>query len=214
MSIKEFLKSNAFKSLAVLMIIVIVCGGIIAICNGLFYVSDEEITKRAVAKIFGKEPSHMVTLDLSGDPSAASSYGSADKAYFISDEDEDCLLIYSTGVKGYNGGTISLWVVVTVSGAEITDEGKYTGAVLTGISDVKYDNNTSQTLMSNFKASYYNQFTQYDEAVARGAYFTPTQISGSDDTVIQPQTGTSYSSIAIINAVNAALHYARQEADA
>ena len=44
MTAKEFFKSTAFKSLAVLIVIVLVAGALLAIFNDLLYVSDEEIS--------------------------------------------------------------------------------------------------------------------------------------------------------------------------
>ena len=46
MTVKEFFKSNAFKSLAVLICIVLVAGLLLAIFNDLLYISDEERRSR------------------------------------------------------------------------------------------------------------------------------------------------------------------------
>ena len=40
MTVKQFFKSNAFKSLAVLIAIVLVAGVLLALCNDIFFVSD------------------------------------------------------------------------------------------------------------------------------------------------------------------------------
>ena len=55
MTVKAFFKSNAFKSLAVLIAIVLVAGALLAICNDLLYISDEERLARSLSKIYGKE---------------------------------------------------------------------------------------------------------------------------------------------------------------
>ena len=53
MTVKEFFKSTAFKSLAVLLTIVILAGGLLAIFNDVLYVSEEEKFERSIAKIYG-----------------------------------------------------------------------------------------------------------------------------------------------------------------
>ena len=55
MTVKQFFRSNAFKSLAVLIAIVLVAGVLLAICNDIFFVSDEERFARSIAKIYGAE---------------------------------------------------------------------------------------------------------------------------------------------------------------
>ena len=53
MTVKEFFKSNAFKSLAVLIAIVLVAGALLAIFNDTLYISDEERLNRTLSKIDG-----------------------------------------------------------------------------------------------------------------------------------------------------------------
>ena len=48
-------KSLWFKCIVVLLVIAIISGGLLAILNSVFAVSDEERTKRAVKKIYGEE---------------------------------------------------------------------------------------------------------------------------------------------------------------
>lgn len=214
MTFKQFFKSNAFKSLAVLMIIVIICGGIIAICNSLFYVSADEATMRAVTKIFGSEPESMTELNISDAQKTASGKSIIDQAYYVTDKGETFLLVKSTGSGGYKGGTITLWVVITIAEVMLSDDKVLESANATGITGVKYESNTSQTLMSSFKNSYYAQFTKHNtDIVSARGYFTTQSVSGqtteiSDGATLSPQTGASFSSIAIVNAVNAALRYA------
>ena len=55
MTTKEFFKSNAFKSLAVLIAIVLVAGALLAVFNDLLYISEEERLNRTLSSIYGKE---------------------------------------------------------------------------------------------------------------------------------------------------------------
>ena len=55
MTVKQFFKSTAFKSLAVLIVIVLVAGALLAIFNDLLYISDEERLNRTLSSIYGKE---------------------------------------------------------------------------------------------------------------------------------------------------------------
>ena len=54
MTVRQFFKSNAFKSLAVLIAIVLVAGGLLAIFNDLLYISDEERLNRILSSIYGE----------------------------------------------------------------------------------------------------------------------------------------------------------------
>ena len=51
-SIKEFFKSTSFKCIAVLLVIVLVCGILLTICNSLFAISPEEELNRVLGKIY------------------------------------------------------------------------------------------------------------------------------------------------------------------
>ena len=55
MKIKDFLKSNTFKSIIVLMCIALVAGGLLAILSDVLYVSDKERTERAIQNIYGEK---------------------------------------------------------------------------------------------------------------------------------------------------------------
>ena len=112
--------------------------------------------------------------------------------------DDGNYLFQTTGTGGYSGGTVTLWTVVACTGTR--EEGNLT---LTGIEKVVYGSNSGQTLMANFSDSYYSYFSEHDELVAEGGYFTA--IKGSEDDLNQVSTGATMTSTAISNAVNAAL---------
>ena len=62
MTVKQFFKSAAFKSLTVLLAIVIVAGALLAIFNDLLKVTDEEKFKRSLQKIYGGNAEVKTTI--------------------------------------------------------------------------------------------------------------------------------------------------------
>lgn len=195
MTVKQFFKSNAFKSLTVLIAIVLVAGVLLAICNDIFFVSDEERFARSIAKIYGAEvETQEVALT---DEQKSYNNGRVEEAYLVLDDGN--YLLHTTGYGGYSGGsgTVTLWVVI---GCENSADGALT---LTGIEKVVYDTNDGQTLISNFTNSYYDYFTSQNEAIAAGGYFTA--IKGSSDALNNIVAGASQTSNAMVNAVNTAL---------
>ena len=195
MTVKEFFKSNAFKSLAVLIAIVLVAGVLLAICNDIFFVSDEERFARSIAKIYGAE---VETQEIElADAQKTYNNGQVEEAYLVLDDGN--YLLHTTGYGGYSGGsgTVTLWVVI---GCDASEDGS---PQLTGIEKVVYDSNDGQTLMSNFNTKYYEYFTSQNEAIASGGYFTA--IKGSSDPLNNIVAGASQTSNAMVNAVNTAL---------
>lgn len=195
MTVKEFFKSNAFKSLAVLIAIVLVAGVLLAICNDIFFVSDEERFARSIAKIYGAEVETQ-EIELT-DAQKTYNNGQVEEAYLVLDDGN--YLLHTTGYGGYSGGsgTVTLWVVI---GCDAFEDGS---PQLTGIEKVVYDSNDGQTLMSNFNTKYYEYFTSQNEAIASGGYFTA--IKGSSDPLNNIVAGASQTSNAMVNAVNTAL---------
>ena len=78
MTTKQFFKSNAFKSLIVLIAIVLVAGALLAIFNDLLQVTDEERLNRTLSKIYG-EPVSAETVEISKEDET-NVYGSASAA--------------------------------------------------------------------------------------------------------------------------------------
>ena len=193
MTVKAFFKSNAFKSLAVLIAIVLVAGALLAICNDLLYISDEERLARSLSKIYGKEvTAEEVALT---DEERSYTYGTVDAVYYIHDDGN--YLFQTTGEGGYSNGTVTVWTIVTCTGTR--EEGNL---ALTGIEKVVYDSNEGQSFISTLGDSFYAAFAEQDERVAEGGYFTTT--AGSDD-IYNIASGASESSNAACNAVNTAL---------
>ena len=111
MTAKQFFKSTAFKCIAVLLSILLVCGILLTICNSLFFVSEEERFARAVNKIYGKsvETEQVVITDDMTIKFSASEVTEAHKVI-----DDGNYLIKSTGKQGF-GGDVICWVVVRMS---------------------------------------------------------------------------------------------------
>ena len=193
MTVKAFFKSNAFKSLAVLIAIVLVAGALLAICNDLLYISDEERLARSLSKIYGKEVT-AEEVELT-DEERSYTYGTVDAVYYIHDDGN--YLFQTTGEGGYSNGTVTVWTIVTCTGTR--EEGNL---ALTGIEKVVYDSNEGQSYIGTLTDRFYAAFSEQDALVAEGGYFTTT--AGSDD-IYNIATGASGSSNAACNAVNTAL---------
>lgn len=193
MTVKAFFKSNAFKSLAVLIAIVLVAGALLAICNDLLYISDEERLARSLSKIYGKEVT-AEEVELT-DEERSYTYGTVDAVYYIHDDGN--YLFQTTGEGGYSNGTVTVWTIVTCTGTR--EEGNL---ALTGIEKVVYDSNEGQSYIGTLTDRFYAAFAEQDARVAEGGYFTTT--AGSDD-IYNIASGASGSSNAACNAVNTAL---------
>ncbi len=195
MTVKAFFKSNAFKSLAVLIAIVLVAGALLAICNDLLYISDEERLARSLSKIYGREVT-AEEVELT-DEERGYTYGTVNAVYYVHDDGN--YLFQTTGKGGYSNGngTVTVWTIVTCTGTR--EEGNL---ALTGIEKVVYDSNEGQSFISTLGDSFYAAFAEQDARVAEGGYFTTT--AGSDD-IYNIASGASESSNAACNAVNTAL---------
>ena len=187
MTVKQFFKSAAFKSLAVLLAIVIIAGGLLAIFNDLLFVSDEERFNRTIEKIYGGSATVEETLTIT-DENGTFDKGAVSAAYKMSDGN---YLIHSSGKGGY-GGDVYLWVVV------IAENGKFGG-----IEKVLLDTSDGETLLGNFRDSFYENFTKHNDELVEGKYFGT---SGSD-VINNVVTGTTLSSNAMCNAVNTAIDF-------
>ncbi len=187
MSVKQFFKSTAFKSLAVLLSIVIVAGGLLAICNDLFFISDEERFNRSLEKIYPNGATVEKELTLT-EENRLYADGKIELAYLMSDGN---YLVKSTGYGAYKNGTVTAWVVV-----EMKD------GALNGVGKVLYESTT----VGNFFAvsqDFYDGFDTNDEAVVEGKEFSVS----ADGGIPHPSSGATYSANAINNAVNTAVEF-------
>lgn len=197
MKAKEFFKSNAFKCVAVLMLITLIAGALLAIFNDLLYVSPAERRNRVFKKLYGGDVTEQQVL--LGDDSDGLSYGNGTvtQAYLMSD---GTYAIQAIGKGGYAGGSITVWVILTCTGSQENGNLK-----LTGIEKVVYESSEKQSYIGRFSDADYKQFTNYNEQVASGSLF------GEDINVVKTGPSAPLTFGALKNAVNAALGYFRAE---
>ena len=182
MTVKGFFKSNVFKCLATLLCVLLISGIFLTIMNGLLAVTPEEKFQRAISKIYGKPvaTTPIAVADYT-DPRRSSTI---EEAYKVEDGN---YLVKSTGMYGYESGTVTCWVVV-----------EYSGGAVTGIGKVVIDSNKNQRYIDRVNDKALNQF---------GELFTPEVLeTGYNEGMITNATvkGTK---TAICNAVNGALDF-------
>lgn len=180
MSAKQFFKGTAFKCIAVLVSILLVCGILLTICNSLFFVSAEEKLARAISKIYGEE----VTYEIQDvDKSVQITSAEVLEVYEITTYEGDYLLKV-TGTGGFQGGTVTCWIRVNASesGAKVKK--------------ITIDSNVGQSYIGNISGSHLDRLVAKQEDDG----FTSFDIGGIS-------TGASFSMGAIANATNAALTY-------
>jgi uncharacterized protein YegJ (DUF2314 family) len=188
MKVKEFFKSTAFKSLVVLLSIVIIAGALLAIFNDLLHVSDQEKFERIIKKIYGGNASVEKTLEIA-DEDKTYSYGEVNAAYLMSDGN---YLVQSTGTGAFGNGTVTVYVVV-----EMKD------SALAGIGKVVFD---STTVSKYYETSgdFFKKFDFSDDRVAAGEYF------GVSEGIVNPSAGATASARSINNAVNTAIDFIKK----
>lgn len=191
MTIQEFFKSKALKCILVLLIISLFSGGILSLANDLLSVSSEEKVARVISKLYS-DPSVEATALTLNENEQTNEYGTVNVVYSLSDGN---YIVNATGVNGYKSGTVTVWAVL------IQSEGK-----INAIQAVSVDSYEKQTLMSQLSAKF---LSAYAVDVNDGQLFFAN--AESDDSLIIENvvTGSTMSSRATDNAVNAALTYAR-----
>lgn len=178
---KSFFKSTAFKCLITLLSIILICCIFLTFCNALFYVSDAERLDRAVAKIYGKSVTTEEVILAEGEETQTNATIQA--AYVVVDDGN--YLVKSTGKGGFSGGSVTCWVVVTLSAGEVN-----------GIQKVVIDSNVGQSYIGKVTDAFLNSFTNEYKA----------EYTVSDGYV---SAGASYSSTAICNSVNGAIEFVK-----
>ncbi len=188
---KRFFKSDWFKCTAVLLGLLIIFSGTLAVLNDVLFVTAKERTDRAIKKIYGSVPDYSVELDFDvNQEKIENDYGCIYKIYQVGED----ILFKSTGINGYKGGTISLWIQV------IKAEGHYK------IEKIILDGYEKQTLMSKFSTSYFNGFIlDVTEAYEKSDFIFSPKIDASGRK--NPMSGATYSANAACNAVNCVLLY-------
>lgn len=188
MTVKQFLKSKTFAALIVLVCIALVAGGLLAILNDLLAISEEDRILAAIEGIYGQETSYT-EINLPDDLKE-NRYGSVQNVYLLEDGN---YLIKSTGINGYKNGTVTLWLVA-----------EYADGDFLGLGKIAVAENTKQTLMGDFKVSFFEIYASSN--VLNDNYFS---VESSSDTITNLKSGATKTSIAVNNAVNAALYMIR-----
>lgn len=186
MSAKEFFKSTAFKCIAVLLTILLVCGILLTVCNSLFYVSAEEKFDRAIKKIYGTTVA-TTEIDLDGH-TVNFETASVNEAYLV--EDDGNYLIKATGKQGF-GGDVTCWVVVKTN-----DD----GTAVTGVGNIAIDKAAGESYVSKIDKS---ELAHFSELEYESGFVYELGKDGKD----YIKTGASYTMRAISNAVNGAVEF-------
>lgn len=194
---KSFFKSNAFKSVVVLLVIALVSGILLSVFNDVLYVSAEERLARTLSKIYGQSVDTSKVREIPvEEEQKTNAYGSVELVYLLEDGN---YLIKSSGVGGFKNGTVTLWTVLDCDGS--FDDGTLDWK---GVGKVVYETNKSQTYITK-TTGMYAEFALHNDELINGAVFSTMSSEG-----IQNLTaGASFSSAAINNAVNAAITYFR-----
>ena len=128
------------KPLAVMLSIILLCGGLLAILSDLLFVPAEERIGRAIDKIYlGENVQLEQTIDISSvDMTELASVGVVKACYKLSNGD---YLVLSTGKNGYSNGTVTTYVAVDKD---------------LKVKNVVEDSYTGQTLMAKLSGFYQN----------------------------------------------------------
>ncbi len=191
-SVKQFFKSTAFKCIAVLVVIVLVCGVLLTICNALFRVTDEEKLDRVLGSIYPDGNVEEIVYDKNHPTELETKFnkGAVDQVYLMNDGN---YLIHAYGTEGY-GGNVYMWVVVEMS-----------DGVVSGIGKTQLDKNstTGETFLDKIPDA---AFDFYSENYVDGENFNVQDIK--DD---QLTGGATASMTGATNAVNTALTFVRTQ---
>ena len=185
MTVKQFFRSTSFKCIITLLCVLLVSGIFLTVMNSLLKVSDQEKLDRAIKKIYGTsvKTEAIITSD---DPDEEYDNYIIKEAYRVKDDGN--YLIKSTGKGGYDGGSVTCWIVIEISGGAVSGVGK-----------VVIDSNVGQSYIDRVGSKALNQFSELYEDRIDFSY-TPALITGA--TVM----GTKN---AICNAVNGALIFVK-----
>ena len=197
----KIFKSVVFKCTVTLLLIACISGGLLALLNDLLYVSPEERTSRAMSKIYGQAVTiseENILLDIDdknrNDSVIDYGFGQINKIYVVGDKDsnEYDMVFQTVGNEGYKGGTITLWIQVSITNGNLAD-GKIEKIVL--------ESYVKQTLMSKFDSYYYDEFVEKYKA---GEFFSTDEKAQGPSVIM---SGATYSANSNCNAVNCVVNY-------
>lgn len=191
---EEAKKSNsaikqAVIAVAVLVIICLVCVLLLALCNDLLYVSDEEKFNRTIRKVYsGYDASVTFTQDtLNSIYASDSRYGQVTEARKASD---GSFVITAKGTVGaFNGGSVTILVAISPN-----PEAKILGWAL--------QSNEGQTFIANITEKHQEKWFVGSSVSDVQQTVTPNAGQGKG-------SGATYTENALSNAINMACYYAQ-----
>lgn len=165
------------KPVAVMLSIILFCGGLLALLSDLLFVTSEERIQRAINKIYSEGNVQLEqTIDVNSvDINEYNETGVIKACYKLNNGD---YLVLATGKKGYSNGSITSYVAID---SECT------------VKNVVEDSYTGQTLMAKLSNLYQN--------------FIGKTADNSKNEVSEIVTGATYSSNAASNSVYVALQF-------
>lgn len=168
---------NYIKPIVVMLVIILFCGGLLAVLSDLLFVDESERIQRAINNIYKDTPVQLeekIEVD-SIDMSEFNETGVVKACYKLDNGD---YLVLSTGKKGYSNGTVTTYVAITEDLV---------------VKQVQQEDYTGQTLMSKLTGLYQK--------------FINKTANNTIDEVIEVETGATYSAKAASNSVYVALQF-------
>ena len=175
---------TSLKTVSVLLVICIVCGALLALCNDLFYIDEATKFNRAMQKVypqFDRDTSVSETpiaefKDLAGVGKVSKVYLSKDGTYILE----------ATGYQGWDGGNVTMYIAIGGKNPDV----QIKSLVVTG--------NVAQSYMSKVDQKSINKtyVGKNIKDIAAVQYGPNYQLGG-----------TTYTSTAILNCVKAAINY-------
>ena len=195
---KKLTNNVWFKCISFLLILSALLSGILAVLNTVLFVPPEERTERALQKIYGEARTiDDIILDVDNGDEAytLTDCGKINKIYKIGND----TLFQAVGEKGFNNGTVTLWINVTENNGKLV------------ISKVVLDSSVGQSFIGSLSAAFFDGFlVDVTESYEKGKFTANPLLKDNADVNFNPVSGASNSGNAACNAVNTVLHYINQ----
>ena len=175
---------TSLKAVSVLLIICIVCGALLALCNNIFYIDDETKFERAMQKVY---PDFKRDKNVSETPdskfSTVAGVGNVSKVYASMD---GTYILETTGLGGFSSGNVTMYVAIGGKNPDV----QVKALVITG--------NVGQSWIAKI-----DQKTLDKAYVGKNVKDVAAAQFGNSYKL----NGTTYTSTAILNAVKVAVSY-------
>lgn len=184
MSEKSSTFVTSLKTISVLLIICLVCGALLALCNDLLYIDEETKFNRAMQKVYPQFDRDTTFSETPvADHKTLAGVGSVSKVYLSKD---GTYILESTGLGGWDNGNVTMYIAV---GGQ-TPNVEIKALTVTGNVGQSYMSKVDQKSIDN---AYVGKKLQDVAALQFGADYK--------------LGGTTYTSTAIMNCVKAAVNY-------